>query len=72
MKTKFFILIVGLCLCLTACSNSNSNSSPNLTLGGKVSGLAGSGLVLQNNHMGYLAVPANGPFTFVNTLSSGE
>jgi len=77
MKTKLFILTLVFCLYLTACSSngnsaSNGNSSTNLTLGGTVSGLAGSGLVLQNNHVGYLAVNANGPFTFANTLSSGN
>jgi hypothetical protein len=85
MKTTHSILTVVFCLYLTACSsnggssNTNGNSdgpgngnSTNLTLGGTVSGLTGSGLALQNNHVGYLAVNANGPFIFANTLSPGD
>jgi hypothetical protein len=87
-RVSLLQLMIALSLCLTACSNngsSNSNingngsgngngnsNSTNLTLGGTVSGLAGSGLALQNNHVGYLTVNANGPFTFANTLSSGD
>jgi hypothetical protein len=71
MKTRLFILTVIFCLYLTACS-SNNTTGANLTLGGTVSGLTGSGLVVQNNHQGYLAIAANGPFTFANTLSPGD
>jgi 6-phosphogluconolactonase (cycloisomerase 2 family) len=42
---------------------------PQYTIGGTVSGLAGSGLVLQNNGAGNLAVAANGAFTFTTALS---
>ncbi len=70
MKPKVFTLTLAYCLCLAACSNNNSNGF--LTLGGTVSGLTGSGLVVQNNHQGYLAIAGNGPFTFANTLSSGS
>jgi hypothetical protein len=86
VKTRHCILAVVFCLCLTACSsndtsNNNNNgngngsgngNSPNLTIGGTVSGLEGSGLALQDNHVGYLAVNANGAFTFANTLSPGD
>jgi hypothetical protein len=41
------------------------------TVGGTVSGLAGSGLVLQNNGDNNLAVSANGTFTFTAALASG-
>jgi N-acetylneuraminic acid mutarotase len=41
------------------------------TVGGTVSGLAGSGLVLQNNGGNNLAVSANGTFTFTAALASG-
>jgi len=37
-----------------------------------VSGLAGSGLVLQNNGAGNLSVPANGTWTFAATVASGS
>jgi 6-phosphogluconolactonase (cycloisomerase 2 family) len=42
------------------------------SVGGSVSGLAGSGLVLQNNGTDSLAVSANGSFTFGTTLPSGS
>ncbi len=41
------------------------------SVGGTVSGLAGIGLVLQNNGTDDLAVTANGTFTFPTPLSSG-
>jgi hypothetical protein len=65
------LLTLTACVYLTACS-SNNTTGANLTLGGTVSGLTGSGLVVQNNHQGYLAIAANGPFTFANTLSPGD
>jgi len=40
-------------------------------IGGTVSGLAGSGLVLQNNGGDDLAVNGNGPFQFATALASG-
>jgi hypothetical protein len=41
------------------------------TIGGSVSGLAGSGLVLRNNGGNSLAVSANGSFTFSSAILSG-
>ena len=41
------------------------------TVGGSVSGLSGSGLVLQNNAGGDLAVSAAGAFTFATELPTG-
>jgi 6-phosphogluconolactonase (cycloisomerase 2 family)/chitodextrinase len=41
------------------------------TIGGTVTGLAGSGLVLQNNGGNNLAVGTNGAFTFTTPLASG-
>jgi lactonase family protein with 7-bladed beta-propeller len=42
------------------------------TVGGTVSGLAGSGLVLADNGGNDTAVSSNGPFTFTTTLASGS
>jgi environmental stress-induced protein Ves len=72
---------------LAACSNGRGNleepadsSSPrpplqgeplNFSVGGTVSGLAGSGLVLQSNGAGDLVVTADGPFAFAGRLASG-
>ena len=41
------------------------------TIGGMVSGLSGSGLVLQDNGGNNLAVTANGTFTFTTAINSG-
>jgi hypothetical protein len=41
------------------------------TIGGTVSGLAGTGLVLQNNGGNNLTITANGSFTFTTTLLNG-
>jgi hypothetical protein len=42
------------------------------TVGGTISGLTGTGLVLQNNGADDLAVTANGSFTFGKTVASGS
>ncbi|MGD0938887.1 MAG: hypothetical protein ABR905_04175 [Terracidiphilus sp.] len=43
----------------------------NYTIGGTVSGLGGTGLVLQDNNGDNLAVSANGAFTFAPQIASG-
>jgi hypothetical protein len=48
-----------------------STSAPTFTIGGAVAGLTGSGLVLQNNGAGDLAISANGPFTFATSSQTG-
>jgi len=45
---------------------------PTYTVGGSVSGLSGTGLVLQNNGGGNLSVNANGTFTFATPVTSGS
>jgi len=67
--------------------SSGSNSDPNAAndqassvvtveprsqIGGTVTGLAGSGLVLQNNGVDNLAITANGAFTFPTALANGS
>jgi hypothetical protein len=42
------------------------------TIGGTVSGLAGAGLVLQNNAGDNLGITANGTFTFATPIASGS
>ncbi|MHB8697724.1 MAG: hypothetical protein ACYC9J_06755 [Sulfuricaulis sp.] len=41
------------------------------TVGGTVSGLIGSGLILQDDGVDHLLIAANGSFTFNNTIASG-
>jgi 6-phosphogluconolactonase (cycloisomerase 2 family) len=47
-------------------------STEGFTVGGAVSGLAGSGLVLQDNAGNDLSISASGPFTFLQTVGSGS
>jgi len=63
---SLLLLIVG------ACGGSSGGHGPtSFTIGVTVSGLTGSGLVLQNNGTGSLAVSANGNFSFPGVLASG-
>jgi hypothetical protein len=69
---------------LAACSNGRGSvdesdggggqqqAPPKVTIGGTVGGLAGSGLVLQNNGSDDLAVAAAGAFTFSTSVDSGS
>jgi 6-phosphogluconolactonase len=55
-------------------STSNNTTPPppaKYTIGGSVSGLTGTGLVLQNNGGDNLAVSATGSFTFATSVSAG-
>ena len=48
------------------------NTTVTYTIGGTVSGLSGTGLLLQNNSGDNLAVSANGSFTFATAIPSGS
>jgi 6-phosphogluconolactonase (cycloisomerase 2 family) len=63
------IVIVSISL-LASCGG--DNSTPQYTVGGSVSGLIGSGLMLQNNGGSDLAVSANGSFVFSAAVTSGS
>ena len=47
-------------------------STGTLAIGGSVSGLAGTGMVLQNNGGDNLTITSNGPFSFPTLLVSGQ
>jgi hypothetical protein len=75
--TGLFVLPV-----IVACSNGTGSvddpqappapaAQDGFTIGGNVSGLVGSGLVLQNNGAGDLAVAADGAFTFATKVATG-
>jgi hypothetical protein len=78
-KTLFFanltviLLLVGACAGLPAGSGGTPGGPTGgpYTIGGTVSGLAGSGLVLLDNAKDTLPVNANGAFTFGTTVASG-
>ncbi len=61
-------------LTLAACGGGGggSNSPATYTIGGSVSGIVGTGLVLRNNGGGDLPVAANGSFTFATALARGS
>lgn len=71
-------------LALAACSNGRGSldnqddgggqqqAGPKVTIGGSVAGLAGSGLVLQNNGADDLVVSANGSFNFKTSVDTGS
>ncbi len=61
------IVVFALALLLASCIKTKTPGGFN-TVGGTVSGLTGTGLVLQNNSGDNLAIPANGPFTFSTPL----
>jgi 6-phosphogluconolactonase (cycloisomerase 2 family) len=67
-------LVTGLALLMVACGGSNSGPPPpaTYTVGGTVTGLAGSGLVLYSDFGGDLAVSASGSFTFSTRLVNGS
>jgi 6-phosphogluconolactonase len=46
--------------------------STSRTIGGTVTGMMGTGLMLQNNGGDNLAIGANGPFTFATTVAQGN
>lgn len=74
-------LLIAAALLLAACGggggdgdgngNNNVGTPAAFTVGGTVSGLSGTGLVLQNNGGDNLTVNTNGNFTFATTLANG-
>ncbi len=56
---------------LIACSGGGGSAAAMHTIGGTVEGLAGTGLLLQNNSGDSLPIPESGAFTFTGELSSG-
>jgi hypothetical protein len=78
-KSCFLVSLVVTSLLLAACSGVKSSSlgsgtgtSATPTVGGTVTGLTGTGLVLQNNAGDNLIITANGSFTFKTALVSGK
>jgi 6-phosphogluconolactonase len=75
---KAILRQTALCVCsaavlavLAACGGGSGNGGGGYTVSGMVTGLTGSGLVLQNNGGSDLAVSAVGPFTFATRLVTG-
>src|SRR5271170_8159592 len=75
MKSVTFSFVIVFSFILASCSSTQQGGAPppaTFTIGGMVSGLAGTGLVLQDNGGDSLPVSANGPFTFATALPSGS
>jgi hypothetical protein len=75
MKLYFAILALGVCLFSVGCGSSSNSKTPpptTYTIGGTVTGLSGTGLVLQDNGGNNLAVSASGAFTFTTAIASGS
>ena len=74
MKSLLHILVLLFSsLVLTACFHSDDgNGTVTYTVGGTVTGLEGTGLVLQNNDGDDIAISADGSFTFVTALANGS
>ncbi|MCK7469123.1 MAG: hypothetical protein MZU91_14030 [Desulfosudis oleivorans] len=62
------VVAVGLVVVLASCSTSPGYS---YTIGGTVSGMVGSGMVLQNNGGDDLSISYNGSFSFKTPLNDG-
>jgi len=68
-----FIPIIIVLFSLSGCGGESNNSSPSTyTIGGTVSGLSGSGLVLKNNGGDDLNISGNGGFTFSAAITDGN
>jgi hypothetical protein len=77
-KSFFLIFVTAILLLVSGCSgvpagSAGSNSTPGgpFTIGVIVSGLSGTGLVLQDNATNTLPINANGSFTFGTAIASG-
>jgi hypothetical protein len=53
-------------------SGGGGGGSTDFTVGGTVSGLTGTGLILQNNGGDDLSISSNGTFTFSTAISDGD
>jgi hypothetical protein len=77
LKSAVLALSVLTLTFFTACSGGTGTSKvltppPTYTIGGTVSGLSGSGLMLQDNGSNSLAVNSNGTFAFSLAIASGS
>lgn len=75
-KCAILVVLIALAAVLTACSGGTGTTKilappPTYTIGGTISGLSGSGLVLQDNGGNALPVSANGNFTFGTAVPGG-
>ncbi len=65
------LVLVGGCSGLPGGSSGTGPTGGPFTIGGTITGLSGTGLVLQNNGANNLAISANSSFVFGTTIASG-
>ena len=70
VATKSIAVLLG--AVLASCTSSGSGGSTTYTVGGTVTGLAGTGLVLRNSGGNDLAISASGSFTFSTAIPNGS
>jgi 6-phosphogluconolactonase (cycloisomerase 2 family) len=67
------LIVIPLIACTGGVNQSATTATaPRYSVGGSVSGLSGSGLVLQDNSGESLTLAGNGPFTFQTSLTTGS
>lgn len=76
MRVRLLLFGAAAWFVMSGCGSGAGNSTPpppppQFTIGGSVSGLAGTGLVLQDNGGDNLSVSASGSFTFSTSVASG-
>jgi large repetitive protein len=71
VNTKSFWMVVAVAVSFVIVSCGAHTTPTTFTVGGTVSGLNGTGLVLQNNATNNLTIASNGQFTFTNAIVSG-
>jgi len=71
MSMRVYVGLLAISLGAAACGGSDHHGPQSYSLGVSVTGLSGTGLVLQNNGGNDLAVPANGTLTFSSVVVSG-
>ncbi len=69
---KWFLAILTIVVSIALASCGSTTAPVTYTIGGTVSGLSGTGLVLQNNGGDNLAIASNGAFTFVTAIVTGN
>jgi large repetitive protein len=72
VKIKTFLAVLTILASLSLASCGSTTTPTTFTIGGTVSGLSGTGLVLQDNGTDNLQVSANGAFTFATPIVSGN
>jgi len=72
ISTLARLFLAAITLGATSCGGGGGSDTATFSIGGSVSGLAGSGLVLQNNGTDSLSVSSTGGFTFATQLQNGQ